>query len=192
MAQLNQLEQDEKYLEGLRKRDNQVLEEIYQRYYPSLAQLVSQRGGNEDDAKDVFQETLIVVFRKVKQVDFALTSQFHTFLIAVGKRIWLHKASRKSQRPHIPLTEVESEVVENIEEEIQKTEKYRLYREKIALLGKDCQRVLRLFLGRTSMQQIAQQMGYASEAYAKKRKFQCKQQLTKLIKSDRRFQEMKE
>ena len=79
-----------------------------------------------------------------------------------------------------------------IEKDLESTERRRLFRDKFKQLGEDCQRVLKMFLEGISMVKIAEKMGYASEGYAKKRKFKCKQKLTSLIKADVRFQELTE
>jgi hypothetical protein len=66
-----------------------------------------------------------------------------------------------------------------------------LYREKFQLLGDDCQKLLTLYFEKKNMEDIAKAMGFGSEGYARKRKFQCKEKLTKLIKSDERYGELK-
>lgn len=181
---------DETYLMGLRNRDPQVLQAIYQRAFPSLRQHVCTHGGSQEDAEDVFQETMLVLYRKANQPDFVLTSQFHTFLLGVGRKIWLKKASRRGRRPETRLPAPEAAATPDWDAEIACQERYQLYREKLAELDEDSQRVLRLFCEGKSMREIAEIMGYKSEGYAKKRKFQCKQKLMALIRADQRYQEM--
>ena len=41
--------------------------------YPKVEKLVLSKGGNKEDAQDVFQEALIVLYRKVNTTDFKLT-----------------------------------------------------------------------------------------------------------------------
>ena len=57
-------------------------------------------------------------------------------------------------------------------------------------LGEDCQKVLELFFQKIPMETIATQMGYGSEGYAKRRKLQCKDRLTELIKQDPAYPEL--
>ncbi len=179
-------------LDGLRNREPQQLKEMYQRFFPAIAQHVRQRGGNEEDAQDVFQDSMIVLFRKLKDPEFVLTSQMGTFLFAIAKRVWLKQASRRVKRPETVLDQEPLELAEpqDIEAELVITERNRFFREKLKELGDGCQKLLKLFFAGTSMVQIAEKMGFASDSYAKKRKFQCKQQLTKLIQADPRFSEI--
>lgn len=177
---------------GLRKRDRKVLTKIYREFFPQIKKHVLSYGGSQEDAEDVFQDAMVVLYRKVDDAEFHLSSKLGTYLFAIGKRIWLHKISRSSKRPQTGLEQAPGIQAEDLDAQMEKTEKYRLFREKLLLLGKDCQEVLQLFFVKTSMTDIAQKMGYASEGYAKKRKFQCKKKLTDLIKSDRRFQEIQQ
>ena len=39
--------------------------------------------GNEDDAKDIFQESIIVLYEKVKAGKFELSSKLKTFIYSV-------------------------------------------------------------------------------------------------------------
>lgn len=190
MREAKGVNQDREYLRGLRQRDSRVLGQIYARFFPMLAQHVRQRGGSEEDAQDVFQDTMVVLFRKLQSPDFELTSGFGTFLMGVGKKVWLKKASRRGQYSEQAIAEIEVAAEEHIEIELENTERNRLFRSKLRQLGQDCQQVLQLFFAGIPMTKIAEQMGYASESYAKKRKFQCKQKLTQLIKADPRYSEM--
>lgn len=182
---------DQAFLDGLRARDARTLQQAYQQFYPGIAQHVQARGGRAEDAEDVFQEAMVVVFRKLQDPAFELTSSFGTFLYGVSKKIWLRHASRRGRHPEQPLEDLEVVETTSIDAELERTERHRLFRAKLQQLGADCQKVLRLFFAGTPMTQIAQQMGFASEGYAKKRKFQCKQKLTDLIKADPRYQEMR-
>ena len=57
-------------------------------------------------------------------------------------------------------------------------------------MGEDCQKLLELFFQKKSMDDIAVEMGYASEGYARRRKSQCKDRLVELVKNDAVFREL--
>ena len=76
-------------------------------------------------------------------------------------------------------------------EDILLNEQYRLYRKHFRKLGKDCQKVLEMYFDKVSMAEIARRMGFASEGYAKKRKFKCKEKLIQLIKAVPSFKDLK-
>ena len=62
-----------------------------------------------------------------------------------------------------------------------------LYREKWMELPTDARRVLEMFYFKgMNMKDIAREMGYSSEGYARKRKYQCMNKLKQLIRNDTR------
>lgn len=176
-------------LHGLSEGKTDTLSYIYRNCFSMIAKYVKQGGGNQEDAEDIFQEGLVVVYRQFKAGKLNLTCAFSTYLFAVCKRIWFKKKSRKKSVVDLKDINIEEAIVDVL---IEKTERYALYKEKFKLLGKDCQKVLELFFRGERMEAIAQKMGYASENYAKKRKFNCKKKLIELIQQDDRFDELKE
>jgi len=73
------------------------------------------------------------------------------------------------------------------EEPEEEQEKYRLFQQHFLRLSLDCQKVLRLFMGKTSLKEIADIMGFKTEKYAKTRKFMCKEKLKNSIINDPLF-----
>ena len=69
-------------------------------------------------------------------------------------------------------------------------ERGKLFYKSLRALGEDCQKLLQLFFQKTSMEDIAQEMGFASEGYARRRKSQCKDRLVELIKNAPEFSEL--
>jgi RNA polymerase sigma factor (sigma-70 family) len=183
---------DLRYLQGLKNQTLEVLQEIYDNYFPSIKGHIINNSGKEEDAEDVFHDALIVIYRKVKDDSLELTSSFHTYFFAICKNLWLKKLNRKKRQSRVTIEDAEVLTMENdTEKAIETTERFALYREKFQLLGEDCQKLLQLYFEKKNMKEIANTMGFGSEGYARKRKFQCKEKLTKLIQSDDRFNELR-
>jgi DNA-directed RNA polymerase specialized sigma24 family protein len=51
---------DQETFLGLKSKDNQAYEILYKFYYPSVKNFILKNNGTEDDAKDIFQETIII------------------------------------------------------------------------------------------------------------------------------------
>ncbi len=154
--------------------------------------LVESNSGTADDAHDVFQEGLVVLYQKVKEPDFTLSSQFLTYFYAICRNIWSNRLRKKSGREVSLKKEAEDQLVADDLPILEHTEQFFLYRKMFLRLGEDCQKVLRLFLRKVDMATITVQMGYSSINYTKKRKFKCKEKLVRLIKADPVFQELTE
>lgn len=178
---------EESLLEGIRLNDSDTLEYVYKKFYPSVKNFIILNSGNDDDAKDIFQESVIVIFRRLKEESFTITCSFKTYIFSICKNLWLKELERrKVERTKINNT-AEFETTDcDIDEPVTTPtlDRYKLYQTHFLSLSKDCQKVLRLFMDKVSLKEIANIMGYASEKYAKKRKYQCKEMLIKRIKND--------
>lgn len=175
-------------VENFKKQDNDTLEFIYKKFYPSVQNLIVLNSGSEDDARDIFQEALIIVYRKLTYDDLQLTCSFNTFLYSVAKRLWLKELEKRK------VTKSQMEIWNGFSGSEQedaavtiRDERYRIYQEHFLALSERCQKLLRLYYQKVPLRDIAELLGLSSEKYAKKRKYQCKESLMKRIQSDPRF-----
>lgn len=183
--------ENQDYIQGILTNNHQVVRTIYEKYHKAIIQLVETNRGTKEDAKDVFQEALLLIYQKAKQPDFQLTSSFFTYFYAICRNIWSNKTRKKAFGEVTLSDEKASMLIEDDTEQYHKNEQYILYRRKFLELGESCQQVLTLFLKKVSLKEIAVQLGLSSEGYAKKKKYQCKKQLVKLIQMDTSYQELK-
>jgi RNA polymerase sigma factor (sigma-70 family) len=170
---------------GIRNKENAVLQYVYKTFYPIIRDFVIRNSGKSEDAKDVFQEALVVIFRKVQDENETLHSSFTNYLYTVSRFIWLKMLKRRKLSVDkltelIQPMEMESDEIRNIEASMER-KVYQYYFEK---LGKECKEILTLFYNEMSFRDIAVKMGLSSEEYARKKKYDCKESLIKLIKSD--------
>jgi len=188
----SQIKDDQYYVNGLLFGDSQVLDQIYRQFHPTIKRLVVQNGGTPDDAYDVMQSVLVVVFQRLRKNDFELKGSFGGLLYGVGRNIWGNRMQKKSfQEVSLP-EEAKYIHVEEWQRLTEEEEKRKLLRDKLNQLGEDCQKVLRLFFSGWRMDAIQREMRWSSTSYASKRKFQCKEQLVNLVQGDPRFTELKE
>jgi RNA polymerase sigma factor (sigma-70 family) len=178
------------YIAAILSGNRTVITRMYSSLFPSICRLVRDYGGSEDDAKDVFQDAVIVVYEKARHPDFQLTSKFSTFFYGVCNNLCRSRQQRKSaaevaipdQAKYIP---DDSAVVDVLQ-----VERGRLFYQALRALGDDCQKLLELFFQKHTMEEIAREMGFASEGYARRRKSQCKDRLIELIKNNPSFAEL--
>jgi len=190
MTKLQITTENSTFLTGIATGNPLVIRQIYTQYFDSIAKYILHNKGTIDDAKDIFQDAMMVIYEKAQQADFELQYSLHTFLYTICRNLWLKKLRNKSSKEVSLPEHLELITEDTFEEEILWRGKEALYREKFKQLGADCQQVLQLFLKGMSMEKIAQQMNFSSIGYAKKRKYKCKNKLLKLIQSDHRFKEL--
>lgn len=187
---------DEQILNGILRHDNLILQYIYKQYYYKVNMFVKRNSGTEDDANDVFQEAIIVIYRKLKESDLMFgTSSFQGYLFSVCRFLWLKQLeSRRIEQEKIndSLPFQEDVYDDNLVELVDKNERYGLYQKHFKSLSTDCQKLMQLFFEKVPLSEIAKIMGYKGEKYAKKRKFNCKELLINRIKQDTEFKKILE
>ena len=182
---------DEAILEGLRLRSDYIINFIYKEYFPLIKFLVNENGGSGEDAEDVFQDGIIIIYNKISLNELILTCSYKTFMYSVCRNLWLQKL-KKRKAIFDKLTDVEDfiDVPQDIlrESSMQETEMHRIIQIHFLSLPDDCQKVLKLFLKNIPLRDIAGIMGFKTENYAKTRKYLCKEELKKRIADDPRSQ----
>lgn len=180
---------DEAIIDGLKKRDSLIIRYVYKEYYPTIKFLITTNSGTETDAEDVFQDALVVLYRKIAKENLVLTSSFKTFLYSICRNLWLQRLDRRVFSNEFLDTEGLSELQEitSSEQADEEHEKYRLFQQHFFRLSEDCQKILKLFMSKVSLREIAEIMGFKTEKYAKTRKFMCKERLKNSIINDPNF-----
>ena len=180
--------EDQLYLDGILKNDFKVLNKIYKKFSPSICKFVTSNNGSVDDAHDVFQDGLVVIYKKLRKNDLELTSGFHAYLFAICRFIWLRELKKKN-RSNLKLDQFQHFISDiDIEKDLCRYEKQTFFREKLNALPEDSKKVLKMFFDKKSLKEIAEEMGYSTE-YAKKKKYLAQQMLINAIKSDLRFKQ---
>jgi len=186
---------DEEIIAGLRKRDNPVLLYIYKNTYNPVKQLILNNAGSESDAEDIFQEALIIIFKKLKEEQkFELTSTFSTYIYSISRLLWL-KHLRNIKKIEIdPLNRDHEEKIEfEPPSPVQdKDLRMAIYQRTLLQIPEDCQNILRLTAQDLTSSEIANQLGFRSEGYVRKRRHFCKEFLVNKIKEDTDYQAMME
>ncbi|GJM30128.1 MAG: hypothetical protein DHS20C17_27630 [Cyclobacteriaceae bacterium] len=182
---------DPEILDGIRSRDRTILVYVYQQFFPMIKELILKNSGSEEDASDIFQESLVVIFEKLKTDELKLTSKFKTYLYAISRNKWLMVLRKQRTKPKMVVdTQLLEENHPVYMDDLTKHEQYQLYRQHFKRLSDDCRELLSYFLKGHSLREIGELMGF-SEKYAKKRKFMCQKKLISSIETDPVFNELK-
>lgn len=181
----------DKDLKAILEKNPVGIEQIYTKYQPRIIRYVRENNGTVGDGEDLFQESLIVIFKQARAQQLELTVSFYTYLFAVAKRLWLKKL-RKKRKSGVTFSEDLEYIDDNqLEIILLEEERHSLFRAKFRALSGQCRQLLNMFFQKVPMKDIVKRMGLSSVSYAKKRKFQCKEKLIALIKEDDQFDELK-
>lgn len=173
--------QMDRYLIGIKESRREVLLEIYNNNFPPIKNFVMQNTGDLDDAKDVFQDVMVSLFRKLSKEDIILKSSFNVYIFTIGKYVWFKHLKKKMKTSEI------SETTPYLDEELREEEKFKLFQNALGQLGEDCQKVLSYYFEKKTFDEIADLMSYKSGDYAKRKKYLCKNQLVSIVKEDPEF-----
>ncbi|WP_423737698.1 RNA polymerase sigma factor [Chitinophaga caseinilytica] len=152
-------------------------------HYPMVERMILQHYGSADDAKDIFQEAMIVLYEKAKEGNFVLSSRLKTFLYAVCRRMWLKKLQSGPNSAPLPDDVEESaDAAEALEAHLEKDAQFRQMETAMGKIGEPCKTILEeYYIRHRSMQEIAEQFGYTNAENAKNQKYKCLMRLKKLF-----------
>ncbi len=181
---------DQELLIGLLRSDTPSIKAIYDLVLPSVIHWLRENQGTEADARDIFQEGLIALFRRANAGDFELSCSLKSYLRIVCRNLWLSRLrQQKKWQAELPTDWEMVDLDDDIQYRIEQSEKESLFFRHFSALGDNCQKILQWFFDKMPLAKIAEQLD-TSEGYIKKRKFQCKEKLVKAIKADRQFREL--
>lgn len=161
----------------IQKGDEKALEIIYQKYYRMMTKLVVTNSGTEDEARDVYQDALVVFWQKARSSNFVLTSKMSTYIYSICQNLWRKELDRKKR-----LSNEEKDAAESID--MEKPEREKIIAKCLDQLGETCRKVLMYYyFDEMSMQEIADKLGFANTDTAKTKKYKCKQKLDELVKA---------
>ena len=178
------LNEDARILDQLKKGDEKALILVYQTSERQVAAFVTRNNGNEDDAKDVLQEALVVLWERVRSGRYEHTAKISTFVFATAKNMWLRRLARARRETTEDMTNslTPSNDASALDEMIE-TEEAAGIASALNQLGDPCRKLLLLYYWEElSMDEIATHMGFANADTVKSKKYQCKKELTKLLR----------
>ena len=175
-------------LNGIKKGDSLVLHFIYDHYYKAVEEMVLKSGETQALAQDIFQEALILIYKKVQNDKFSIEkSSFFTYIYAVCKITLLnHYRSLKNGiiDSNVEIQEYIHTLTEDVEALVREGIKEAIFRENFAKLPEECKGIIKLSLKGVKTPMIAEELGFASGGYVRKRKTKCMKILIEMIKND--------
>ena len=83
----------------------QVLTRLYRQAFPTVRRHVSRHGGSAQDAQDVFQDALVILYEQAVSGQLVLTATAGTYVVSIARNLWRHEQYRRARHPHDPLAE---------------------------------------------------------------------------------------
>ncbi len=176
--------QDTQIIAEIRQRNNAAFEIVYKFYYPTVENFVRKNSGTTDDAKDVFQETVLVLLDKIPQADFELTSSLKTYIFSIASHIWLKRLRQASKTVNAAFPQgVAEDSISALEQHEDSFLKANLIKRIFMQVTKPCVRLLsHVFLNEIKREILMIQFGYKNTHSFDNQKYKCLEQARKYSK----------
>jgi RNA polymerase sigma factor (sigma-70 family) len=173
-------------IKAIKTGDNTfVLNHLYKEILPRIKKMILKNNGTQDDAKDIFQDAVLIFYNQVKSDKFYEDKDIGGFMYTVARNLWINKAKRDNKFVQMTDTETwegsESDALDDLINE----EKALAIEEVMNKIGEECKKLLKYSIyEKLSLKEIAGKMGYSSEGVAKTYNYRCKQKLVNLVKDN--------
>lgn len=170
---------DHQLVAAIQDGENSSLEDLYHDMKPKILHYVTTNRGSIADAKDVLQDSMIVLHRNVRSGKFRGDSSLGTYLYSICKWRWLGELRKRGKETELN-EEIATELVES--SELPGAETYRTIENLFRQIDEGCRRVLTAsFYDNKQMTEIAAEQGWKNEQIARNKKFRCLKKLKELI-----------
>jgi RNA polymerase sigma factor (sigma-70 family) len=166
---------------------NDAIRYIYRQYSQATSSFIMQHGGSEQDADDIFQETVVAFIEVVQKGKYRGEASVKTFLNSIARNYWFNEIKKRDRsglrdkKFELGRDQNEADVSHHISE----MERKRQLRDLVDQLGEPCRKVLLLFYYENlSMKEMVDHLPYDNEQVVRNKKYKCLQALTGLIKDN--------
>lgn len=179
-------------LRSNRKNDREeALNTLYKIHYPAIKKLITKNQGTANDAKDIFQDAIIIFYKQTRKEEFQLRSSIQTYLYSVSRNLWLTCLNKRKKEVQLPDNREVVSLDETQMELLYKRDEANVLRELIGKLGEKCRELLlAYFFEKMKMAQIANNLGYSNEQVAKNKKYKCMLRLKNLAQQSMTVKEL--
>ncbi len=159
-----------------------ALQAIYEKpgLRETVIRLVLDNGGQRDDALDVFQETLVLFDRNLREGRFEGRSSLATYFVGIAKWRWLAVRRQQGRLTELSPGDYDGQV-ESPEHEVLRTEHRDWLEKALGQIGERCRQLLQLYQLDYSMEEITKTMHYANADVTKKEAYRCRMRFRELL-----------
>lgn len=167
-------------------KDHRVLELVYKENYPSVLHYILKNSGDENDAKDIFQEALLATWLNVAEGRFTSQSgsSLGGYIFQIARFKWLDKLKSTSHRSvmRIVSNDIPHTAESDTEMELRHIQEARIAEMEVMYqnLGEKCKAILsRFYYEKKSLTEIGAELDCDPDTL-RTLKYRCMMQLRKM------------
>jgi DNA-directed RNA polymerase specialized sigma24 family protein len=149
---------------------------LYKSSFPNVARYVSKMGGSFDEAKDIFQDALVIYYEKAASGSLSVTTNNEkAYLMGIAKHLWLKK--HHADRKEVPLDGFDVECEAEAQPSVNKILSF------LQTAGKKCMDLLRSFYyDEVPLTEVAESFGFSGVRSATVQKYKCLEKVRESVK----------
>ncbi|OQP62551.1 RNA polymerase subunit sigma-70 [Niastella vici] len=152
--------------------------QLYQQAFPLVAKYVRSMGGSFDEAKDVFQDALVIYYEKLVDSPVQLQHSERAYILGIARHIWSKK--NKQNNRLTALDDSLTGIADNKTASVSATDKLL---DLLHTSGQKCMELLQAFYyDKLPMRRIAGLFGFSSERSATVQKYKCLEKVRDIVK----------
>lgn len=163
-----------------RTDSSKAFSHIYTDHFHMVKKFVLINNGNISDAEDLYQDTMIIVSRKLEDDDFKLTAKLSTYIMAIAKNLW-YKKLRDSRKSEFVEEQSDDQFYQEVDHFIdnEKSNAEKLLNV-LSRISSHCNRLINdIFFNYRPIKEIQEKYGYTTRHNAQNQKHKCIKQMKK-------------
>ncbi len=172
----------------IKENDDETLKSLYTDNYQKVEHYVVKNSGSKIQAKDIFQESIIVMWRSVKKGRFEpkTMGEVNAYLFQVARNKWIDflRSNEFKKTDYNGKENIESQELYDVEMDLHYEEQIRRIESAFSKLGRECQRLLKLFYYKKKSMKAISEILHIDAASSRNKKYRCMQRLRTIVQEN--------
>ncbi len=155
-------------LKGILENNSVIIQYIYDNYFHGIKKFIEKFGGSKDDAMDIFQDGIIVIYEQMKSGEIKPISNFRGYFFSICKFKWFNtiRDGKFSEFTNIELEEIlpsveYKKISEGWSDVFEKERRVKVYFNSFMELSSTCQMMIRYVAYGWAIEDIAAEMDFS-------------------------------
>jgi DNA-directed RNA polymerase specialized sigma24 family protein len=174
-------------LKGILENNSIIIQSIYDNYFHGIKKFIEKFGGSKDDALDVFQDGIIVIYEQMKSGEIKQISNFKGYFFSICKFKWFNtiRNGKFEEFTNIDFEDIlpafeYKQVSDSWSEVFEKENRVKVYFNSFMELSSTCQMMIRYVAYGWAIEDIAAEMNF-SVVYTYRKRQLCLNKLIEIV-----------
>ena len=180
---------DQEIIQGIKSGESFAVKFLVRDFLPVIRYFISKNNGNEEDAKDIFQDALFIIIEKIYNNDLVLQGTLSTYLFAICKNLWLMALDKQKAAKNYELRRTTGHNEKDFTESVDNGFYENIFKQCFNSMDEVSQKILKMYWMEISPAEIARKLGY-TYGYVRKKKSESMKELKNRIISHTDYKEL--